>query len=68
MNKWEYHTKTAYTETNNLGEKELDKLGVEGWELVTVHRIEIDKLNWGQGGRAAYVYFFKRLQLEKNDE
>ena len=58
--KWEYITTTAWTETNNISEQELNKLGADGWELVTVQRVEVDKLNHGVRGKAGYVYYFKR--------
>ncbi len=61
MSKWEYKTKKVFTEYNNLSERELNELGAKGWELVSIHRIKVDKINWCHSGKAAHVYFFKRL-------
>jgi len=58
--KWEYKTSKVWTETNNISESELNKFGADGWELVAVHRIEVNKLDHGLRGKAGYVYYFKR--------
>jgi hypothetical protein len=56
MKKWEYRV-----ENDANDEVDIDKLGLDGWELVTI----VSKLiPMGLHNETVYFYFFKRELLE----